>query len=72
MLQISLFSRIVTGLIVLAGLLIALPNALPPGVLSHMPAFLPHSTVNLGLDLQRGSYLLLEGQFDLVQKDKLE
>jgi SecD/SecF fusion protein len=59
MLQVSLFSRIVTGLVLLVGLLVALPNALPDSVLSKMPAWLPHGTVSLGLYLQGGSYLLL-------------
>lgn len=72
MLQISLFSRVVTILVLLVGLLVALPNALPDNVLSKMPAWLPHSTVSLGLDLQGGSYLLLEVEMDQVQKDKLE
>jgi protein-export membrane protein SecD len=72
MLQVSLFSRIVTGVVLLVGLLVALPNALPNSVLSKMPAWLPHGTVSLGLDLQGGSYLLLEVEMDQVQKDKLE
>jgi len=72
MLQVSLWSRVITGLIVLIGLLVAIPNALPDSVLSKLPAWLPHSTVSLGLDLQGGSYLLLEVQLDQVQKDKLE
>ena len=72
MLQVSLWSRIVTGLVVLVGLLVAIPNALPDSVLSKLPAWLPHNTVSLGLDLQGGSYLLLEVQLDQVQKDKLE
>ena len=72
MLHVSLWSRIVTSLVVLAGILVALPNALSDNFLSKMPAWLPHSAVNLGLDLQGGSYLLLEVQLDQVQKDKLE
>ena len=36
----------------------------------RLPAWLPSSTVSLGLDLQGGSYLLLEVQLDQVQKDK--
>ena len=72
MLQVSPWTRIITLLIVLAGILIALPNALPDKVLSHFPSWLPSSTVSLGLDLQGGSYLLLEVQLDQVQKDKAE
>ncbi|HEX4080938.1 MAG TPA: protein translocase subunit SecD [Rhizomicrobium sp.] len=72
MLQIPTWSKVLTILILAAGLLIALPNALPGWVVSRMPPFLPSNTVALGLDLQGGSYLLLEVEFDQVQKDRLE
>lgn len=72
MLQIPTWSKALTILILVAGFLIALPNALPGWVVARMPPFLPRGTVALGLDLQGGSYLLLEVQFDQVQKDKLE
>lgn len=72
MLQIPTWSKVVTILILVAGFLIALPNALPGWVVVRMPPFLPRGTVALGLDLQGGSYLLLEVQFDQVQKDRLE
>jgi protein-export membrane protein SecD len=71
-LQVSLWTRIATLLVVLGGLLVALPNALSENVLHHFPSWLPSSSVNLGLDLQGGSYLLLEVQLDQVQKDKAE
>ncbi len=72
MMQIPTWSRVVTLLVVLAGILIALPNALPDRVVRHLPRFMPHDTVSLGLDLQGGSYLLLEVELDQVQKDRLE
>ena len=72
MLQIPTWSKVLTILILVAGVLIALPNALPGWVISRMPPFLPTGTVALGLDLQGGSYLLLEVEFDQVQKDRLE
>ena len=72
MLQVSLWTRILVSLVLLAGILIALPNALPDRILARMPSWLPTSTVSLGLDLQGGSYLLLEVDFAQVQKDKLE
>ena len=43
---------------------IALPNALPDNVRAHIPGWLPSHTVSLGLDLQGGSYLLLEVELD--------
>src|ERR1700753_371492 len=72
MLQISPFTRILVALIVLAGILVALPNALPDRITSKIPSWLPHNSVSLGLDLQGGSYLLLEVDFAQVQKDKAQ
>jgi protein-export membrane protein SecD len=72
MLQISTWSRVLTALIVVAGILLALPNALPGWVVAKMPRWLPTSSVSLGLDLQGGSYLLLEVGVDQVYKDKIE
>jgi SecD/SecF fusion protein len=71
-LQISPWARVITLLVVLVGIVFALPNALPEKVLDHYPGFLPKSSVSLGLDLQGGSYLLLEAQLEQVQKDKTE
>jgi protein-export membrane protein SecD len=71
-LQVSSWTRIITLLVLLGGVLIALPNALPQNVLNHFPSFLPTSSVSLGLDLQGGSYLLLEVEYDQAQKDKEE
>ncbi|MEJ0062788.1 MAG: protein translocase subunit SecD [Alphaproteobacteria bacterium] len=57
------------------GILYALPNALPPSaqrwLQDHMPAVLPHQTVNLGLDLRGGSHLLLDVQLDVALADHL-
>src|SRR5579871_1044243 len=71
-LQVSPWARIITLLILVGGLLIALPNALPDRIVNHFPSWLPKNSVSLGLDLQGGSYLLLEAQLDQVQKDKAE
>ena len=72
MLQVSAWVRIVVGLILIFGIAIALPNALPDNVRSKMPNWLPKNTVSLGLDLQGGSYVLLEVQLDQVLKDQLD
>jgi protein-export membrane protein SecD len=45
---------------VLLGMLMALPNALPPAMRGAIPDFLPSSPVTLGLDLRGGSHVLLE------------
>ena len=72
MLQVSLWSRLLTLIIVVGGILIALPNALPENVRSKIPSWAPSSAVNLGLDLQGGSYLLLQVDLDQVTRDKAE
>ena len=72
MLQVSTWTRVLVAIILLAGILIAVPNALPDNLRAKFPAWLPSQTVSLGLDLQGGSYLLLEVELDAVQKDKLE
>jgi len=71
-LQVSIWSRLLTLIILLGGILVALPNALPPDVRARMPKFLPSAAVNLGLDLQGGSYLLLGVDFDQVTRDRAE
>ncbi len=51
---------IATVVVVLIGVLLALPNVLPERVRAELPSWLPTKTVNLGLDLQGGSQVLLE------------
>jgi preprotein translocase subunit SecD len=65
--------RVLAVIIVsLLGLIFALPNALPQSVRDSMPSFLPSKTVNLGLDLQGGSYLMFEVESQVVYKARLE
>ncbi|HUE65425.1 MAG TPA: protein translocase subunit SecD [Rhizomicrobium sp.] len=72
MLQISFWSRLLTYFVLAAGILIALPNALSDNARGRIPRFLPNAAVNLGLDLQGGSYLLLQVDFDQVSRDHAE
>ena len=72
MLQVSLWTRLITLIVVVGGILIALPNALSENVRAKMPSWLPSSAVNLGLDLQGGSYLLLQVDLDQVTRDRAE
>jgi preprotein translocase subunit SecD len=44
----------------LFGLMFTLPNLLPASALSSLPSWLPSQRLNLGLDLQGGSYILYE------------
>ena len=71
MLQVSNWVRAIVIAVLLAGVVIALPNALPDSARNRLPAWL-NQTVSLGLDLQGGSSLLLEVQIDAVYKDKVE
>ena len=66
------FSRLKTGLILLVclvGVLLAAPNLLPAGA---MPSWLPLNRVNLGLDLQGGSYLMLKVDLAALRKERME
>jgi protein-export membrane protein SecD len=61
--------KLVTVLIVLiVGTVLAIPSLLPRNVLDALPGWLPKQTVNLGLDLQGGSHLLLEVDMDTLIK----
>ena len=54
-----------------AGALFALPNFFSAQRLTGLPDWLPHKQVNLGLDLQGGSHLLLEVDTGAVIRDRL-
>ena len=58
--------------IILMGLLVALPNALPPNLLQKWPAFLPHQQVSLGLDLRGGAHLVLEVDETDLMKERMQ
>ena len=57
--------------IVLLGVLYALPNAFPKERTEELPSWAPNKQVNLGLDLQGGSYLLMEVDFGTVYEEML-
>ena len=71
MLQIPRWQTVLVGLILLAGLVFAAPNVLNEETAESLPDWLPKKQINLGLDLQGGSYLLLEVQTDAVVEDQL-
>ena len=72
MLQVPAWLRWFTLLLVAAGLIVALPNVLPENLRARLPSWMPNQAVNLGLDLQGGSYLLLEVDLPAVQRDRAE
>ncbi|MBY0421314.1 MAG: protein translocase subunit SecD [Parvularculaceae bacterium] len=57
--------------IFLVALILCAPNFVPKDQRDQLPAFVPKSFINLGLDLQGGSYLLLGVKTDKVISDRL-
>ncbi len=78
MLHFSKLKQAIIWLLVVVGLVFALPNALPENirggqdVVGTLPSFVPSKTVNLGLDLQGGTHLLYEVDVESVKQAKLE
>jgi len=62
---------IILGIVIL-GLAFAAPNLLDRQTAEGLPSWLPHEQVNLGLDLQGGSHLLLEVEINSVVRERLE
>ncbi len=72
MVYIGRWTTIIVVLIGIAGFIFALPNFLPSEWRAKFPSWVPNQTISLGLDLQGGSYLLLEVDLDAVKKERLE
>ena len=71
MIHLSRWKVILLALSVAFGVLFAYPNLLTTAQREALPGFLPKSGVNLGLDLQGGSYLLLEVDVSRMQTERL-
>jgi len=71
MVQLPRWQRVVILVVMLIGILYALPNALPRSTLENWPSWLPREQVNLGLDLRGGSYLLLEVDVVALEAEQL-
>ena len=64
--------KVISILVIVAlGFLFAAPNLFNENARKTLPNFLPHKQVNLGLDLQGGSHLLLEVKVEAVVKERL-
>jgi preprotein translocase subunit SecD len=68
MLTLSRWKIIVVTLAVIFGFLFTLPNLVPQRML---PGWLPQQRLNLGLDLQGGSYLLYEVDVEALRRERL-
>ena len=71
MLQFSLGKKIYVFAVCLFGLLYALPTFIP-AMQSDDDTFIPSKSINLGLDLQGGSHLLLQVETDVVLNEQME
>src|SRR5689334_15530136 len=71
MMTLSRWKVILVVLATILGALFTLPNLLPPGARSSLPSFLPSKALNLGLDLQGGSYLLYSVDTQALRNERL-
>lgn len=70
MLQLPAWKRFLIIAAVALSMLYAAPNFLPKDTLAGLPGWLPHKSVNLGLDLQGGSHILLQVDLSSVIKQR--
>ncbi|HEX4181625.1 MAG TPA: protein translocase subunit SecD [Caulobacteraceae bacterium] len=56
---------------IIFGIVFTLPNALPASTASSLPSWVPHQRLNLGLDLQGGSLLLLQVDTASLKTERL-
>ena len=71
MLRTRLWQVAVVAVIIAAAIVFAVPNLFSRVSLESYPAWLPSSQVNLGLDLQGGSHLLLEVQVADILRERI-
>ena len=71
MLQFESWKKILVLLVTVLGIAYAAPNTIP-GDGAEGGGFLPGQKINLGLDLQGGSHLLLRVDMDVVVNERLE
>lgn len=63
---------ILVSSVLLLGVAFSIPNMLNRETAEGLPDWLPKSQINLGLDLQGGSHLLLQVEVDEVVRERLE
>ena len=71
MVQMSRWKVTLLALALVFGLLFSYANVLTPAQRAALPGWAPSSTLNLGLDLQGGSYLLLQVDVDAMREKRL-
>lgn len=63
------------SIIIVLGVVLAIPSLIPSSQLAALPSFVPKAKINLGLDLAGGSHILLEAdpaQLSLTRLESLE
>lgn len=70
MIHIPQWKRALIILVCVAGILYSLPNFI--GGMQNLPSWLPHKTVNLGLDLRGGAHLLYDVDVEVVLKERAD
>jgi preprotein translocase subunit SecD len=71
MLVMARWKVLICVLAILFGVAFTLPNLIPQTVLDQFPPWLPHQKLNLGLDLQGGSSLLMEVDTPSLKAERL-
>jgi preprotein translocase subunit SecD len=71
MLRLSRWKVILVVLAVLFGVVFTLPNVLPQKTLDSLPGWVPNKKLNLGLDLQGGSSILMEVDTKALKAERL-
>ncbi|MDI9349030.1 MAG: protein translocase subunit SecD [Candidatus Symbiobacter sp.] len=56
--------------VISASILVSVPNVIPASVLERWSGYLPSRTLSLGLDLQGGSHLLFQLDFDTILSER--
>ena len=72
MIHLSRWKVILLALSLVFGLVFTAPNLLSPAQRDALPGWLPKNALNLGLDLQGGSYLLLEVDVPAMREKRLQ
>lgn len=63
---------IMINILIVLGFLLAIPSLLPKATRDQIPSWIPHPTINLGLDLAGGSHILLEADGSQLAGTRLE
>jgi len=72
MVQYPKWQVVLVLVILFLGAIFAAPNLLGRDTAERLPSWVPREQINLGLDLQGGSYLLMEVDIDTVIRERLD